>query len=123
MNKNCIFNSKKQCNNCGECEVCDLNPKKKCNNCGKCLEMEGYDLKAIKIDEIYEDSTEIEDDTVETKGAELSPEDPVWEFIDDIKEAKDLIENDKEESKMHEMFPGLYTLDKKFKHTNDEGEE
>lgn len=57
MNReNCIFNSKKQCSNCGECERCDLNSNKTCNNCGKCLELEGYDMKAIKIDEIIDDA-------------------------------------------------------------------
>lgn len=55
MSKNCIFNDRKICNNCGECEVCELDSNKKCNNCGKCLELEGYDVKAINIDEVFED--------------------------------------------------------------------
>jgi len=55
MSKNCIFNDKKICNNCGECEICELNSNKKCNNCGECLELEGYDVKAINIDEVFED--------------------------------------------------------------------
>jgi len=55
MSKDCIFNNKKICNDCGECDVCELNSNKKCNNCGKCLELEGYDVKAIKIDEVFED--------------------------------------------------------------------
>ncbi|MGH4137137.1 hypothetical protein [Clostridium sp.] len=55
MSKNCIFNDRKICNDCGECEVCELDPNKKCNNCGKCLELEGYDVKAINIDEVFED--------------------------------------------------------------------
>ncbi|MBZ9635243.1 hypothetical protein [Clostridium sp. FP1] len=65
MAKNCIFNDKKICSNCGECEVCELNSNKKCNNCGKCLELEGYDVKAIKIDEVFqaeELEEELEDD-------------------------------------------------------------
>jgi len=56
MSKNCIFNVKRICNDCGECEVCELNSNKKCDNCGKCLELEGYDVKAIKIDEVFEDA-------------------------------------------------------------------
>lgn len=126
MNKKCIFNSKKLCNDCGDCDTCDLNPKKKCNNCGKCLEMEGYDTKAIKIEEIYEKDQEAEDiecDNVETKGAELSPEDPIWEFIDDIKEAKDLIENDNNDNKTHEVFPGLFTMNKNDLNKKNENEE
>lgn len=61
MNKKCIFNSNKDCTNCGECDKCDLNSNKKCTNCGKCLELEGYDMKAIKIDEILEDKVDTED--------------------------------------------------------------
>jgi len=61
MSKNCIFNDRKICDNCGECEVCELNSNKKCNNCGKCLELEGYDVKAIKIDEVFE-AEELKDD-------------------------------------------------------------
>ncbi len=60
MTKICIFNVKKICNSCGECEICELNSNKKCNNCGKCLELEGYDIKAIKIDEVFEHE-ELED--------------------------------------------------------------
>lgn len=47
--KKCIFNSKKQCNECGECDVCDYNKEKKCDNCAMCLELQGYDTKAIGI--------------------------------------------------------------------------
>lgn len=61
MNKKCIFNSNKDCTNCGECDRCDLNSNKKCTNCGKCLELEGYDMKAIKIDEILEDKIDEEE--------------------------------------------------------------
>lgn len=50
----CIFKEKKPCDNCGECERCDLNSNKKCDNCGKCLAKDGFDMKGIKIDEIIE---------------------------------------------------------------------
>lgn len=56
--KLCIFNDSKQCSNCGECDLCELNRSKKCDNCGKCLQLEGYDVKAIKIDEVFENSAE-----------------------------------------------------------------
>jgi len=54
----CIFKEKKPCDNCGECERCDLNSNKKCNNCGKCLEKDGFDMKGIKIDEVIENEGE-----------------------------------------------------------------
>lgn len=62
MNRDfCIFNENKPCDNCGQCERCDLIPDKKCNNCGKCLEAEGYDMKAIKIDQIIEDEVDADE--------------------------------------------------------------
>lgn len=33
-------------------DYCDIYENKICDNCGKCLEMDGVDIKAIKIDEI-----------------------------------------------------------------------
>ncbi|MBU3113910.1 hypothetical protein [Clostridium lacusfryxellense] len=83
MAKNCIFNEKRICSNCGECEVCELNSNKKCNNCGKCLELEGYDVKAIKIDEVFENEVndveaielqETEDNSYEEDKIELHKE-------------------------------------------------
>ena len=151
MSKNCIFNDRKICSNCGECEVCELNASKKCNNCGRCLELEGYDVKAIKIDEVFEDKVleELEDDIFGENEAVLSEEedniqnqidelpifeecnsllaeeeysklnkddfisenDEVWEYIDDIEGAKELLENEDDNSGLlHEEFPGLIRL-------------
>lgn len=56
----CIFDDTKKCNDCGQCDICDLNPNKKCNNCAKCLEMEGIDTKAIKIASVIEDEKDSE---------------------------------------------------------------
>ena len=33
-------------------DYCDIYENKICDNCGKCLEMEGIDVKAIKIEDI-----------------------------------------------------------------------
>lgn len=57
----CVFNNKKSCTDCGECERCDLNSNKQCDNCGKCLEMQGFDMKGIKIDDIIEDNKEVKE--------------------------------------------------------------
>ncbi|MDS0524520.1 hypothetical protein NNC19_02445 [Clostridium sp. SHJSY1] len=35
-----------------EDDYCDIYKKKICDNCGKCLEMDGVDIKAIKIEDI-----------------------------------------------------------------------
>ena len=159
MSKICIFNEKRICVNCGECEICEINSSKKCNNCGECLELEGYDVKAIKIDEVFEDKVvdELEDNTdnkmkidlfkendiVEDKiqdeehvqNEELSnleeyelllaedeflkldndgfiPENnEVWEYIDDIDGARELLDEEGDNSGLlHEEFPGLIRL-------------
>lgn len=152
MSKNCIFNEKRICSNCGECEICELNSNKKCNNCGKCLELEGYDVKAIKIDEVFEDESleELEDNLKDKNEIDLSEEDnieneidelstfeegdsllaeeeysklnkddyipennEVWEYIDDIDGAKELLENEEDNSELlYEEFPGLIRLKK-----------
>jgi hypothetical protein len=151
MSKNCIFNDRKICSNCGECDVCELNSNKKCNNCGKCLELEGYDVKAIKIDEVFEDEVleELDDSLYEKNEADLSDEEDnmenesnelstfeecnsllaeeeyaklnkddfipenneVWEYIDDIEGAAELLENeDDNKGLLQEEFPGLIRL-------------
>jgi len=154
MSKNCIFNNKKICNDCGDCEVCELNSNKKCDNCGKCLELEGFDVKAIKIDEVFEDAGtgKLDDDIynmdkiddsaieeenlnnkdevaseIETYEAFLAEEEKeklnkdkyipenneVWEFIDDIDGAKELLEDEEDNSEfLQEEFPGLIRLKK-----------
>ncbi len=154
MSKNCIFNNKKICTDCGECEVCELNSNKKCDNCGKCLELEGYDVKAIKIDEVFEDAGtgKLDDDIYNTDviGEPVADEDntgnkndeiaknydydsflaeeelsklnkdkyipennEVWEFIEDIDGAKELLEDEEDNSEfLQEKFPGLIRLKK-----------
>lgn len=115
MNKLCVFDKAKKCDDCGECEVCDLNPKKKCNNCGKCLELEGYDIRAIKIEDIFEDNHELEEyeenDKLHDGDKDMSEDEIEWDLIDDIKEIKDLMEEDKN-LESYEEFPGLINLTK-----------
>ncbi len=52
--KNCILYDNKICDNCGECNMCDLDPKKVCDSCGVCLEMDD-DYKTFDVDLAYED--------------------------------------------------------------------
>jgi len=117
IEKHCLFNKNIICTDCGECYACDVTPNKKCNNCGKCLELEGYDTKAIRIDEIMnEGEGEIEEIVTQeedTDKVDLSEDSPIWEFIDDIKELKDLVDDDKVINEAaHEEFPGLIIVTK-----------
>ena len=164
MSKICIFNEKRVCTNCGECEICELNSNKKCNNCGECLELEGYDVKAIKIDEVFEDKipqklevnvydknkVDLTEDLVKLQSeneilVDVDAEDPleeiesldeydlltaeeeflklntdgfipenneVWEYIDDIDGARELLEEDDNSGLLREEFPGLIVLKK-----------
>lgn len=58
--KMCILDEEKECDGCLECEVCDLDPYKICDNCGKCLEIQ--DVASIKIDKIYLDPNEYQEE-------------------------------------------------------------
>lgn len=42
------------CNDCGECNYCDLDANKICDNCCKCIG-DDNDYRAIKIDKVILD--------------------------------------------------------------------
>ena len=67
MNKKCILNESKICEDCGNCLKCDLNKTKICDNCGKCLENEGVDINAIRIEDIAKtiDENEVVEEVLE----------------------------------------------------------
>lgn len=50
MTKRCLLDNAKECNDCGECEICDLDQNKLCNNCCRCLG--DADYNAIEVTEI-----------------------------------------------------------------------
>ena len=47
----CLFEESKHCEDCGECERCDLEPAKVCDNCEKCLQTEAS-FRGIEIEKI-----------------------------------------------------------------------
>jgi hypothetical protein len=141
--KTCIFNNSKTCNNCGECDVCEYNKEKICDNCSKCLQLEGYDVKAIKIDEVFEKSSkegdfevdiaefsdfdnmpnenDFEEEITDDILGELSTEEYIdaldddnnWEYIDDIEEIKELLEENDLSQLGIEKYPGLIVINDK----------
>ncbi|MEG1255667.1 hypothetical protein [Clostridium sp.] len=135
--KQCIFDMKKICADCGECNICEYNKDKICDNCSKCLELEGYDVKAIKIDEVFDKNKETEIkidiehfsdfDTMEStedfyedlKTEENTPyidaldNEDNWDYIDDIEGMGELLEDLDSDSDISEQFPGLYVLHKR----------
>lgn len=52
MPKMCVLEDNKICNDCGECNYCDLNPFKKCTNCGRCIDEPDKKYREIKIDKV-----------------------------------------------------------------------
>lgn len=48
--KQCVLEDR-LCNNCGECDRCDLDPNKTCDNCMQCVEP-STDYKEIIIEKI-----------------------------------------------------------------------
>lgn len=129
MAKLCILELNKECNNCGECNKCDLNPNKKCNNCGRCLELEGYDTKAINIEQIFEeDDNDYDEEELKLTSElpnnlnieelaefnkDLNESEVQMEYIDDIDGLKELIDDDTNtNSLINEVFPGFIVLSK-----------
>lgn len=47
----CVLDEKKVCDDCGECDYCDLNPFKYCDNCGKCIGL-NEEYRELKIDDM-----------------------------------------------------------------------
>ncbi len=81
--KQCILYDGKFCDNCGECNMCDLDPKKVCDSCGACLDMDD-DYNTIDVDLTLEES----DDPEMLSFEELFPDeafggDRNWEEEDD----------------------------------------
>ena len=114
IDKKCIFDDKKNCENCGECEVCDLDSNKICDNCGSCLGEKNFETRALKVDEIIEDPEELETDieVIEITGEE-DDEAGGFELIDDIEGLRELIENKNYLEKYTvEEFPGLIRFKK-----------
>ena len=78
-------------------DYCDIYENKICDNCGKCLEMDGVDVRAIKIEDIAK--TQEENEILEE------------EFLEEIKST--LIQEDLEEIKAQNL--NLMDIYKKFK--------
>lgn len=49
--KKCVLDGRKICDDCGECDYCDLNPFKICDNCGRCIGLD-EEFREIKIDDV-----------------------------------------------------------------------
>jgi hypothetical protein len=115
--KNCIFTDNKICDNCGDCDICDLDPTKVCDNCGKCIGGEGdFASKAVAIDEIIEEE-EFEDSELDFESEDVErtsenddgfKEELEIELIDDIEGLRELLENKTHSEKYtKEEFPGF----------------
>lgn len=128
MKKVCIFENDVICSNCGECNKCDLNSNKKCNNCGKCLELEGFDSRAVNIDELIEEGEELylaeegfgEDGKVDIEFlAELNKDvdeaQVKIEYIDDIDGLSEILQEENARSYVSEVFPGVMVINKNIK--------
>lgn len=51
MDKMCMLEENKICDNCLDCNFCDLKPGKICDNCAKCIDNEAA-FRAIEIEDI-----------------------------------------------------------------------
>ena len=62
----CVLEDDKKCNDCGECDRCDLDPTKICDNCGACISEFNTNEKGF---------VEIPIDRIDMTGGEPSLED------------------------------------------------
>ena len=60
MTKICVLDERKVCDECGNCDRCDLDPSKKCNNCMKCVQQSDAEYYEIRIDDITKPDPEME---------------------------------------------------------------
>lgn len=51
--KVCVLDPGKVCDNCDQCNRCDLDPTKLCDNCFRCLELDAKEYAEIPIAHIY----------------------------------------------------------------------
>lgn len=73
-------------------DYCDIYENRICDNCGKCLEMEGIDIKAIKIEDIaknIEENSVLEEEFVNDLKSNLS-EDELDEINEENLDLKDI---------------------------------
>lgn len=48
-----LYEDRRECIECGDCNICDLDPSKICDNCGKCIGLNGdLEYLAVKVDGI-----------------------------------------------------------------------
>lgn len=81
-------------------DYCDIYENKICDNCGKCLEMEGYDTKAIKIEDIaktVDENKVLEDEYMK----ELQAQKDAEESMD---KEENILDKDEELKKAYEAF-------------------
>ena len=137
MKKNCVLNLNKICDNCGECDICDLDQNKACNNCGKCLNINGFDTRSIKIDDVIDDEAEAKkfeeeakkdenvDEVYSANEVELlndynddyvdtdKKEEIDFELIDDIDGLNEILEDEEKRKKyIDETYPGMFVIKK-----------
>ncbi len=84
MMKYCVLNEMKICDECGECNRCDLDPDKICDNCCKCLDSDSgkADYAQIDVSDVVVEKAEEylgsyfadENDEIEIPHEEIDPE-------------------------------------------------
>ncbi|MBQ9833299.1 MAG: hypothetical protein IJO48_06170 [Clostridia bacterium] len=82
--KYCILNDSKYCDDCGECNVCDLDPKKICDNCCKCIDNGDKEYNEINVTEYLnrtnKDSDATLSDDMSLEGLYRDPSD----YLEDV---------------------------------------
>lgn len=55
--RECVIYDNKMCEECGDCNFCDLNPDKVCDDCGMCINT--YDYNGIQVDDLVMEKDDV----------------------------------------------------------------
>ena len=95
-------------------DYCDIYENKICDNCGKCLEMDGVDVRAIKIEDIaktQEENEILEEEFLEEiKAQNLNLMDIYKKFKEEVNFSEDDYIND-ESTEYEDAFDHIEYLD------------
>lgn len=126
--------------NCDDCTICTCEEGHICDNCAKCLSLDGYEARAIKIDEVIEkdedsnvkfdlgdfsdfDLLESEELSLDEPGDNENSDEELpyidaldegnWEYLEDIEGMEEILHDTNSSDVLVEQFPGLYVINKK----------
>ncbi len=79
---NCVLHDK-LCDDCGNCDLCDLNSSKVCDSCCECIDDKNVDYRGVEIDEVLTDENSLIVDELDFKDLKKETDNPMDYSTDD----------------------------------------